>query len=539
MTDFENLRRSFAHWASICYHIREADGQVKPLAHLRAGQSRRWRLEQSLKRRYGRAFIAQEKGRRGGFTTFDQAANFWTSWGNQGMDTLSLAPTESDMFDLFEITRRAIEHFPVGLLGVIGDRTTEELSFPLRDSHYYTGTAGGSMTGRGKGLKRTHLTEGWHARGSLVQIVNAFKPSAAGIPYPAIVIEGTPSVFGSEAHQFWLEAVGRQAGEWWKREPEEMTPGPNGFCAMFVPWWECDPVAYRMRLDEPDELGQLEEDELLLVARHGLDLEQIKWRRQEIAGPGGKSFFLNNYPEDPETGWLTSGERYYDVERLRRLLLAAPTPDPRLSENEDHVQVYGEPPVGESLVLGADVAQGVDRDRSAFVIRSCPSWRLVAEYASNRIDPNPFAAMIARWGKRWTPDFPAFVVPERNGPGLAVIRALRDLEYPVSRIYRRKPLDEAKDEKTDRLGWVTSGGQNGSYPLMLSAGYELFLAASEGQAQPPGAAAISDALSIVTDKDGGVSLNARDLFVAEVLAWLGRTEAARALPRRGSLSSRA
>lgn len=507
----DRLRTDYELWSSICYYIREAAGTVKPL-RLRGGQRRRWLREQELLRTKGRCRMVLIKGRRGGFTTENESINLWVPWKDVGFDTMSLAASESDMFDLFEITRRAIDHFPAGLLGRLGDRQTTEVSFPARDSHYYTGTAGGKTTGRGKGLKRVHGSE-WPLWPDIKGIVNGLLPAMQGVPHSSIVLEGTPSAYGSEAHVFWKEAVS----------------GKNGFTAEFFPWWECDPITYRLALDEPDELGSLEEDEQLLIDRHGLCLEQLKWRRAEINGPGGRAYFFNNYPEDTEACWLAAGEKYFNAELMKRVALKCP-PDGRLSD--EGVQVWSALRDDEIAVLGADTAEGVDQDRSTFVVRAFPSWRLVAQYASPRVEPGEFARIIDRWGRllgESSGGSPAFLVVEKNLHGITVLRDLRDAyKYPLHLIYKRTPLDEQRDEGTDKLGWATTGGVGGSQPLLLAAGFELLHAVDERQAQAPTAECMADFFGTVTGKNGKVSLNGKDLLVAEALAWVGRDAAIKA-----------
>jgi hypothetical protein len=48
------------------------------------------------------------------------------------------------------------------------------------------------------------------------------------------------------------------------------------------------------------------------------------------------------------------------------------------------------------------------------------------------------------------------VVPEVNGPGLALIELLR--QYPAVSIYRRQAFDQLSNRTTEKLGWQTSDG---------------------------------------------------------------------------------
>ncbi len=62
-------------------------------------------------------------------------------------------------------------------------------------------------------------------------------------------------------------------------------------------------------------------DEKRLMAKHGLTLEQINWRRIEIRrSERGEGLFLQEYPEDPLEAFITSGDTYFDQEAMREYL---------------------------------------------------------------------------------------------------------------------------------------------------------------------------------------------------------------------------
>lgn len=111
---------------------------------------------------------------------------------------------------------------------------------------------------------------------------------------------------------------------------------------------------------------------------------------------------------------------------------------------------------------------------------------------------------------------------EKNAHGITVLRRLVDHHhYPISRLYHRVPVDRdtPAEEQRTRLGWHTSGE---SKPILLDGGHQLLTAAQEGTADVPSEAAIKDALSINRDKTGTVALTGRDVWTAELLAWVGR-----------------
>jgi hypothetical protein len=381
----------------------------------------------------------------------------------------------------------------------LGDKATREISFPGRDSRFYTGTAGARRTGRGLTLIRLHGSEFafWDKPLSTLNTVGpALVPNGS-----TVALETTGGGFDSPPHHFWKAAVA----------------GLNGYKALFYPWWECDPVNYRRKLDAPDELGKLEDDEQLLVDNAHLDLEQIKWRRLKIAEMQDKSEFLQEYAEDPETCWMAVGGMVFNAEILKALLLRAPTPTQVDSEGE--LELFGELGPTERAILGADTAEGVGQDASTAVVRAFPSWRLLAKYKSRVIQPKQFAGVVDSLGRQFGQ---AFLVIEKNMHGITVLRALRDdHQYPVNRIYHRSMLDEQlANEMLEKIGWATTAE---SKPLMIDAGRELFKAAHAGHAGVPSADAIRDAFGVRRDEKGKADLNGKDVLVAEMLCWLGRS----------------
>lgn len=495
------FRDNYPAWAKAFYRIRTKDERIERLI-LNPIQRRIGDHEARLLKKYGWARYLVLKGRQGGISTDQQARALHRIWSKPHTMAMTLAHTGDDTEKLFGITTRALGLFPSAWLPALGPKEAHEVSFRDLDSTFWTGTAGSKRTGRGLTLSRIHGSE-FAFWDDPKGILNQLQPSMEGVPGSVIALETTASGHGSAAHEFWLAAE----------------KGKNGYTAIFIPWWECDPARYQTPLMAPDELGKLEPEEQALIDRHGLTLPQIKWRRAKIESMG-RPEFLKEYPEDPESCWITAGGLYYDAELLKELRTKAP--EPRRKIMNGRLLLFDKPGEGERVIIGADVAEGVAGDRSTWVARAFPSWRLVAQFADDRTPPEALADLLNEWGRTYSG---ALIACEKNAHGITVIRRLRDHhKYPIGSLYHRVALDRTEDQRqedSDRLGWVTSAE---SYPLMLSAGRELFLAAKKGRAGIPSAGVITDAFGVVRDKNGKVSLNGRDLLVAEMLAWIGRDQ---------------
>lgn len=499
VAEADNLATDYEGWAAECFQIADKRLRLIPL-RLNPVQKAIGEAEREEKERHGNARIYILKGRRAGVTTDQQARSLHCIWGTPYANTLTLAHTLDATTKIFEqITKRAVENFPPDLLPALGDRGAKEVHFARQDSRFYTATAGSGNAARGGGLVRAHLSEyAYYEKPSTVQ--RAVTPSMVPLG-STITLETTASAFECEAHLFWRAAK----------------QGANGYRALFFPWWVCDPVNDRLPLLAPDELGTLADDEQLLVSQYQVTLEQVKWRRHMIREMGGLADFLQEYPEDDETCWLTAGDHFYDITFLKALKLSAPEP---IEVTADNVRIFARAD-GEDVILGADTAEGVGGDRSTFTARGRQTWRLLAEYESRSIEPKPFAKLVAGTGRQFNT---ALLVIEKNMHGITVLRELRDeLDYPVSRIYhRRSAHDKSKphEEQGDKIGWATTAE---SLPLMLDAGRELLQAVKDGYASCPSPAVLNDMIAVTRDDNGKVSLNGKDLLVSDMLCWLGRS----------------
>lgn len=490
------LKAGFEMWATKCYMILDKQRNLIPL-RLNPVQLAIYLAEQEEMRKKGRVRQIVLKGRQGGVTTYEQARNLHAIWAVRGATALTLA-SDRDLTDkIFRITKRALDNFPTALLPPVGERIVREISFPTRDSSFYTGAAGGNRAGAGLTLYRFHGSEFAHWDDPK-EVLKAVGPSLEADGTTS-ALETTGGGYESDAHLFWREAVS----------------GKNGYTALFFPWWECDPRTYRTPLLAKDELGKLADDERDLVKRFGLELEQIKWRRRKIEEMG-RSDFLQEYAEDTETCWLAPGGMFYDADLLKSLQLRAPVPVS--TERGGAIEWFmAATKLKGRAIIGADTAEG-GGDRFTATARQMEGWKQIVKFEDSAIEPRAFAGVLNDLGRKLGN---ALLVVEKNMHGITVLRHLRDdHNYPVDRIYHRAPLDRPDAQPTERIGWATTAE---SYPLMLDAGREILNAAKDGLAEPPTASAIRDYFSVRRDKTGRIKLNGKDVLVSEMLAWIGRS----------------
>jgi hypothetical protein len=163
-------------------------------------------------------------------------------------------------------------------------------TYPEFNSSCVIATAGNVSVGRGDTYTDLHGSE------------VAFWPDAKSIlsgamqgGNPNITLESTPNGAMGYFYELCNEAM-HIVGGIWKLH--------------FYPWWWDD--TYKMLASETSEKftnPKLEDDEKELIAKHNLSFEQIIWRRYKQAEL--KEEFLQEYPEDPATCFLTSGNSYF------------------------------------------------------------------------------------------------------------------------------------------------------------------------------------------------------------------------------------
>lgn len=389
---------------------------------------------------------------------------------------------------------------------------------PTEASIYETMTAGSKGGGRAQTPSMIHASEAAHFEDPtfLIGLLNSLPKE----PETIAILESTPNGF-NDFHDRWQRAV---AGA---EDPE--TGGL--YVPLFYGWQDnprnqmsfsrndgTDPdgalaAAARARFERTigDEDGGGDPEELELIERFNLSLEQLRWRRVTISEECGGSieYFHQEHPAYPEQAFIGSGTPVFPgILIARAISFAQSEPEPvegvlRPVEWKEHSTKTGtvkipqkvvwvpradilpldteiwtagatlkvwEHPVSEETrpperqnepdgqyVMSVDVAQGrsstrEDGDFSAIAVLDHVEHLQVASLVS-RIDIHDLplvAFLIGLYYNR------AWLAPEVQGLGIGVVDALRlDLRYP--RLYRRRRAgdDRRNDTREQLLGWST------------------------------------------------------------------------------------
>jgi hypothetical protein len=195
---------------------------------------------------------------------------------------------------------------------------------------------------------------------------------------PDIILESTPNGMAGWFYERCMEAL----------------DGDSIWTLHFFPWWYDD----EYRLD--GEAITLTDEERILAEAHGLDEAQIRWRRVKIKEL--PHTFKQEYPEDPYSCFLASGNSYFgDVEYVFTAL-----------KGVEYKQ-------GVRYVAGLDFGQTTDY--TVMIVIDTSTRQMVDMLRVNRLSWREMRGRIVDMARKWD----AVVYAEENAAGTPNIEELQ------------------------------------------------------------------------------------------------------------------
>lgn len=438
----QRLLEDFEFYAKYALKIRTKEGAIEPLV-LNAAQ--RIFVQVCIRQlaTTGRIRIVVLKGRQQGLSTVIEAILFWWVSQHKAVKAIVMTHMSESTKALFDMCKRYFDNCPAALKPSTKYSSRKELSFDKLDSSYMVATAGGEGIGRGETLQLAHLSEAAFypphvAKDNINGLMQAI-PNARGT---MCFVESTANGVGNPFHTIWTNAV----------------EGKSDFEAVFIPWFI--QTEYRHEVPENFKRTPDEED---LVAKYGLDDEQLMFRRKKIA-VNGIELFNQEYPCTADEAFLTSGRPVFNSAQLTARISKVPEIISRLAmegsesggtEWNEHARgellVYKRHDPGESYVIGADVAMGVKGgDWSVAQILNSHKEQ-VAVYRS-QVHPDYFADVLNSLGHFYNT---ARVGVENNNHGiLTATRLGKDHAYP--NLYFETSVDKQTEQETVTFGFRTT-----------------------------------------------------------------------------------
>ncbi len=362
------------------------------------------------------------KARQVGMTTYIAARYFVQTITRPGTLTMLVAHDREAAEEIFRIVHRFWDHlqddWQTGPLKT-SHSSARELVFPRLDSEFTVASADDNA-GRGRTIQNLHCTEvsRWGREGE--EALASLR--AAVVPGGEIVLESTANGAWGPFYREWQQA-------------EE-----TGYTRHFFPWWFEE--SYRIEIG-PSFEATAEETEL--AALHGLEPEQIAWRRHQWAGLRGLA--AQEFAEDAVACFRASGECVFELEVVEKALEMAD--EPLEMRDNGRLAIWMPARPGVEYVVGVDPAGGgVNGDYSCAQVIDLKLGMQCAEMHGH-FTLRELAKKLAELGTEYNS---ALMAVERNNHGAGVLAHLERLSYPA--IYEEKGWN----------GWNTTAA---SRPAMI------------------------------------------------------------------------
>lgn len=326
---------------------------------------------------------------------------------------------------------------------VIKNMSANEITFPKTNSMIYIGTAGSRKFGRGDTITHLHCSEYAFWPHGLELLLGLLQACPRG--HSEIAIESTGNGTGNDYH---------------KRCERAYTGSSPAWTAHFFNWLDFPEYSHNLTEEEEEYIldtldPDIEEDKLVSILTPG----QLSWRREtleEIDFDLPK--FKQEYPITFEECFQASGHSIFTKVLYVQDYSGWHKIDAKLQALENH------PIKGAVYSVGADVAAGVGQDRSTIEVICVTTQQQVAEWVSDRTEPDVFALKIEALGRLYND---AYVTVESNNHGIVTLDVLMDI-YPQFLIYSSGSVsgDGARDIEPSliRQGFKTTSR---SKPMLI------------------------------------------------------------------------
>ncbi len=387
--------------------VRTRSGLTKPLCANAA--------QRAFEMRRGQRNIVL-KARQLGLTTWAAARFFLKTITRPGTLTLQVAHTQESAEEIFRIVRRFLDYLPEGLLkGCLktSRANVRQIVFSNFDSQYRVVSAGERNAGRGMTVQNLHCSELARWPGDPAETLAGLRAALA--PDGEEILESTPDGIGGCFYNEW------------------QTANDCGVVRHFFPWWM--ESCYRARAVEKESLT---DEERGLIERHHLSRSQIGFRRKVQANFRGLA--RQEFAEDPETCFRTSGDSVFELIAVEQRLASAPAPI-ELRHNEE-MEIWLPPLPGKRYLVAVDPAGGgSEGDYSAIEVLEMNTGLQCAEFAGH-VGGMELAKLATALADEYNS---AWLVVERNNHGHGVL-SLSESVCHYARIYRQ----------SGQMGWLTT-----------------------------------------------------------------------------------
>ena len=285
-----------------------------------------------------------------------------------------------------------------------------------------------------------HLSEAGRFK-DLGTFLGSFMPGVPKSPISSVIIESTAEKSNDPYHNLWQQAEA----------------GKSRWIPVFYPWYIDEDNVKEIPLEIRDEfeasLQHREDDtygnEIHLIEEYpDITLEHLYKRRDLIdEAPQGLAQFKREFPTTPEEAFMGVNRPVFDIPALRKyeqeqvkdpiIYGNMEIGDEQMSHQQTRfvespqgiIKIWKPPQKGMIYMMGSDHSEGINDWNGALIAQQHP-FEIVVEmigYEGYNPIPREFARQMYHLGK-WYNE--AYIVPENNPPGNAVVDMLLEWGYP-------------------------------------------------------------------------------------------------------------
>lgn len=439
-------------------NIKNKSGDIVPFK-LNHPQKKLYEVIKKLHKEKKPIRILVLKARQMGFSTFTGGLFTADATTKFNRNTMIVSHTAEATKGLFNMYGLMVKKLPKQLQPATIASNAQEIVFNTKDGEGLGSairclTAGSKGLGRGSTIHNLHLSEyAWWENNKAEQL-NGLMQTVPGLPDTTVIIESTANGF-DHFKELWDNAV----------------RGENSWYPFFCAWWEME--EYVKTVEEDFTLTKEEED---IKKRFNLSNEQIAWRRWKIKEMNGDiNLFNQEYPDCPETAFISTGECVFDkskiIERITELEKHNVKPIKRgyfrynkqfiseyqvvmsdiefVSDEKGCIRIYEEPIENKPYVIGGDTAGSGADAYTAQVIDNITEQQ-VAVYEKVNVDDDLYAEQMYCLGKYYND---ALIGIETNFSTVPTLH-LEKLNY--QNMYLRQRQDTITKQMENKLGFLTT-----------------------------------------------------------------------------------
>jgi len=339
-------------------------------------------------------------------------------------------------------------------------------------------------------------------------------------PESCVFLESTPKGQGGRFFEMWQGARWPDAiecpdeDEYWRQwaalcpQQEDDSLSEYDFVRVFAAWFEFEEAASRLDDAQKDHIrrtldakswyygekalieayGRTREDGSQVLGRevHEFDVwEQLAWRRQTIKTKckGDPRVFDQEYPRDPESCFLASGNPVFDADAIAHLQsICSVSPRAGQIDRPDEqslravwrecdpddatFQCWETPRIGCRYIIPVDTAEGNDQtkgddpDRHSVPVLRAPyidangtNWRMKVVARVKPPCRMPIHALVGAVHALSLFYGNAIVIPEMNNTGLAFLVLAKERGM---NLWKRVDINPRSGKKEEKLGWRTT-----------------------------------------------------------------------------------